>query len=255
MIYQTLLVIVVLITLFVYFNHYLGKRNEYEDFNNFTSRMEGFEGKKKTKKVKKEQPKMDTQNEKVKKEFYGNYLDCPSVFRRGRDYVVYIKPRSKWAREYGMSGEFVYGRSQYKVREIYLRNFPGCCLPRILRPGYVEPNVGRCPFIVQDGNPCRSDACNNQDWSVAPNRRNMSKQCRREVINYCTKNNKLDPGCICWTPEYENTKMCRKLRQEMYDADDYNCKINIFNIEEHPDMKNYIRKDKVPCLNSKAKLF
>ena len=198
---------------------------------------------------------MDTQNEKVKKEFYSSYLDCPAVFRRGRDYVVYIKPESKWAREYGMSGEFVYGQSQYKVREIYLRNFPGCCVPKILRPGYRERNVRRCPFIIQKDNPCQSSACNGQNWSVAPNRKNMSKQCRRQVIHYCTQNHKLDPGCICWTPEYEHTPMCRKLRNEMYDADDYQCKIDIFNIEQHPNMKNYIRKDKIPCFNSSGRKF
>ena len=258
MLFKTTLTLTVIVALGVFFNNYLKNKNEFETFSNLLDTTEDFENdKEKPKKHSKQslKPKvksMDTQNDKVRKEFYQG-MDCPVVYQKNGDFMVVIKPRSCWAKKYNKSGELNYGKNRVIAREIYLKDFPKCPLPRLLRPGSHTPNTKDCPFVVQQDNPCLSEACEGYNWNQFENKKSIPPKCRRQVIHYCTKNANLDPACICWRPEYKDTPACKKKRANYYDAEDYNCQINVFDIETHPDMKNYIRKDKIPCWGCNVK--
>ena len=279
MIYQSLLTLVIIMALGIYFKNYLENRNEYEQFSNLLTEVEHFDNKKSKdtpaqvrarklafqkmeeqdeKKIAQNQKKssMDTQNDEVRKQFYDG-MDCPVVFERNGEFIVVVKPNSCWAKKYSKHGETSYGKNRVYAREIFLRNFPTCSLPRILRPGGHKPNRKNCPFIVEKNNPCSAEVCHGHNWGNNTTKNNMSKQCRRQIIHYCTKNANLDPACICWQPEYRNTKACKQVRNVMYDADNYNCSVNIFNIEDHPAFLrgDYIKVDEIPCYGCNLKQF
>ena len=173
--------------------------------------------------------------------------DCPEAYLSGDKYMVYVKPGSKYAKQLGRSGNFDYGTNRHRAREIYIQNFKGCEVPEILTPHGYKPNLESCPFIIDEMNPCKEYACRDAKWgekNVA--KQGLNKSCRRSVSNYCDRFKYKDPNCICWQPKYEDMPRCRAFRDYMDERGD-KCRIDIFNIEEHPDMKNYIKKDKVPC--------
>ena len=69
-----------------------------------------------------------------------------NLYVEAGDFIVMIKPRSCWAKKYNKSGEMNYGKNRVIAREIYLKDFPKCPLPRILRPGGHTPNNKNCPY-------------------------------------------------------------------------------------------------------------
>ena len=42
-------------------------------------------------------------------------------------------------------------------------------------------------------------------------------------------------------------KECIEYRRKFLNPRDFGCNINYFKVEEHPDIRNYVRKDRVPC--------
>lgn len=174
--------------------------------------------------------------------------DCPEAYLSGDKYMVYVKPGSKYAEKMGRSGNFDYGTNRRQAREIYIHNFKGCEVPEILTPHGYKSNMDNCPFIIDDLNPCKEYSCRKANWgekSVAKQR--LSKSCRRSVSNYCDKFKYKDNSCICWRPEYEDLPRCRALRDYIDERGD-KCRVDVFNIEEHPDIKNYIKIDDIPCM-------
>lgn len=175
--------------------------------------------------------------------------DCPEAYLSGDNYMVYIKPGSKYAEQLRRSGNFDYGTNRRRAREIYIHNFKGCEIPEILTPHGYKTNMDNCPFIIDEINPCKEYSCRKVDWNQKnPAKQNLNKDCRRSISNYCDKFKYKDDSCICWRPQYEDLPRCRALRDFIDNRGD-KCRVDVFNIEEHPDIKDYIRRDKVPCWN------
>jgi hypothetical protein len=173
--------------------------------------------------------------------------DCPEIYYKDGQYYTYIKKNSRWAKDLGRHGEISYGENRKIAKDIYLLNFPSCKVPEIIDDHGINPHNKNCPFIVREGNPCRSVQCRDIDWSKDPLNCNMSRNCRKTVNNYCELNSELDSACYCWREENRDKEHCKKILKHFRDTD--SCDIRAFEIEEHPDFNKYIRKDKIPCWN------
>jgi len=174
--------------------------------------------------------------------------ECPKVVFQKDEYWVFIPSGSRLQKMVGYCGYKSYGRDQANARKMFRINFPSCKIPDILVTPKRHPNFGKCPYIIRDGNPCFSEACADVDWSIKnPRDAKLSHKCRRDINHYCERYNKYDPSCMCWKPQYRDSEECVKFRRNFLDPHDYNCKINYFKIEEHPDISNYVRKDRIPC--------
>lgn len=160
---------------------------------------------------------------------------CPKVNRNNRHYIV---------------GGIDYGRHKKRAREIYQYNYPNCPVPDVLTDGYEKRNAqwNQCPFVFQsDLNPCISEACADADWEAdSPKDANLNRECRRRINAYCEEHPQ-DEFCACWRKENWNLEKCRKFRRKFVNPGDRGCDIRDFNIQEHPDMSDYIRKDRIPC--------
>lgn len=172
-----------------------------------------------------------------------DYSKCPYVFKNDKgDYIVVT---------YGGDGKQIrqsYGKDRSRARKIYRYNFPNCSkLPDILSPDR-PPDWGNCPFVVRSKlNPCFASSCENANWDArTPREAHLSKGCRRRVNAYCEEFPSYDDFCACWRPEYQNLPECKKFRSKFEPHND-DIDISIFNIEDHPDMNKYIRKDRIPC--------
>ena len=173
---------------------------------------------------------------------------CPVVYLKDGQYYIYIPENSTLANQYGYSGERNYGSTRDKARQIYERNFPGCELPDILKYEGGEHPMSNCPFKMHQGdNPCQSTECAGIDWSAPVEQQNTCKSCKTVISNYCNRYKDIDESCICWSDEYKDLGECKAFRSYYEDPNDYNCSIDNFNIDQHPDYNLYIRKDKIPC--------
>ena len=74
----------------------------------------------------------------------------------------------------------------------------------------------------------------------------MTENCKKEVSHYCQMNKGVDEKCECWLPENFDKKECIEFRKHFENPTDY-CKISQYDIEEHPDINKYVRKDNIPC--------
>ena len=174
-----------------------------------------------------------------------NINNCPKVYMRGNNYFVYINPQSKYAKSIG-SGEFPYGSDRNSAKRIFELNFPDCKVPDLFKYGHRSTNLDKnCPFKVKMGNPCLSYQCSGVDFSKDTTIKN--NECKRVVNHYCELNKDIDDSCMCWKKENRNNPTCARKRRDMKHPDDFHCNINYFKISEHPDLKNYVRKDKIPC--------
>ncbi len=172
---------------------------------------------------------------------------CPAVYMKDGGYHVYIPKNSKFAQKMG-TGERNYGKNKDTVRNIYKLNFPGCPVPDILRA--TRPSHQDCPFVINKHNPCNAHACRNVNWKAKnPKDAGFNRKCRKHVSNYCTQFAYQDPNCKCWQDEVRGAPDCQKYRRHFESPEDYGCSVNVFDITEHTDFKNYIRKDKIPCWN------
>jgi len=185
---------------------------------------------------------------------YDKDMSTPLVFKRDGEFYVYIYKNSPYHKEFGYFGKRSYGRDRKLALKLFRENFPNVQpIPDILLyDGNPVESARNCPFIMHDGNPCSSRACRSVDWSQRDlSKQNLSDDCKWNIASYCTQNAGRDPSCACWNTEGEfyNTEYCRKFRKNFETPRDYKCKIDLFEIEEHPDMKNFIRKDRIPCFN------
>jgi hypothetical protein len=174
--------------------------------------------------------------------------DCPKVELKNDEYWVFIQSGSKLHKAVGYCGYKSYGKSQDNAMKIYKLNFPGCPVPDILTIPRRHPSFPLCPYVVNDdSNPCKNGDCPNVNWAEKdPAKMHLSEKCKRGINSYCERHT-YDNECKCWRMPYRNNKECIKYRRQFLNPSDYDCNINNFNIESHPDMSKYIRKDRIPC--------
>jgi hypothetical protein len=179
---------------------------------------------------------------------------CPIVYKKNSEFMVYIPQNSKYASIMG-SNERSYGSNKDHAHQLYRENFPDCPIPDELQ--FKRIDHGKCPFSVRKHNPCNEPECRNVDWNKYLHKNDIPRKCGKHVSHYCRMevensrngNRPIDPICECWKPSNIKNEKCIKIRNVYEPAQEYGCNINVFEIEEHPDFKNYIRKDKIPCWN------
>ena len=182
--------------------------------------------------------------------------NCPKVIFKNKHYYIDIPKNSELAKNLGYYGIKDYGIKREVAKEIYEVNFPGCTVPDILDKNKYKPDLSNCPFILHNSNPCNFYECKDVNWN--PNIKNnsksgnnfysnMNKQCKQRIDNYCQINKGIDPSCYCWEDKNWNKLECKKWRGIFEPPD--KCDFHKYSIEEHPDSKDYIRKDSIPCWN------
>jgi hypothetical protein len=173
-----------------------------------------------------------------------NNDDCPIVYEnKNGEYIVVVRKNSNCERKYKIVGERSYGKDRVVARRIYERNFPDCKVPDILIDEKYVGDISKTPFIVNELNPGRYFECRNVDWKGPVE--NINKQCRMRIDNYCRVNSEYDPACYCWRPDNIGKDECKKFLGKFEDIT--KCDIGKMDIEKHPDLKDYVRKDRVPC--------
>lgn len=168
---------------------------------------------------------------------------CPKVIYENDRYYVIIPNGSKLAKDLGYSGIRDYGGDIDTARKIFEINFPKCKLPDMLDKTKYKADLSECPFVMltQD-NPCNQFECRKTNWTNGiPN----NKNCKRSVDVYCAKYSDVDPACYCWKKENLEKSECLKWRGN-FEAED-KCDFRKFDIEKHPDSKDYIKRSKIPC--------
>lgn len=175
--------------------------------------------------------------------------DCPTAYLKNGEYIVDIPKDSKYRYTLGV-GPRSYGTNKEKANKIYKENFPDCKVPDALKFDRVPHNV--CPYIFRRNNPCNEPECKYVDWSqMDVDKMGLNEGCRKHISHYChiPKHREHDPMCRCWKEGNKYDPECQKMRKMYEPPEDYGFSINIFDIDEHPDFKNYIRKDRIPCWN------
>ena len=168
---------------------------------------------------------------------------CPKVIYENDHYYVIIPNGSKLAKEIGYSGIRDYGGDIDTARKIFEVNFPKCKLPDLLDKTKYKADLSECPFIMlTPENPCNQFECRKTDWN---NGVPDNKNCKRNVDVYCSKYSDVDPACYCWKKENRDKSECMKWRGN-FEAED-KCDFRKFDIEKHPDSKDYIKRSKIPC--------
>jgi len=168
---------------------------------------------------------------------------CPKVIYENDHYYVIIPHGSKLAKDIGYSGIRDYGGDIDTARKIFEINFSKCKLPDILDKTKYKADLSECPFIMlTPENPCNQFECKKTNWT---NGIPDNKNCKRSVDVYCSKYSDVDPACYCWKKENMEKSECMKWRGN-FEAED-KCDFRKFDIEKHPDSKDYIKKNKIPC--------
>ena len=170
---------------------------------------------------------------------------CPSIYKKNNNYNLHIYPNSIYYKDNQFSNEVSYGPDIDKAKKLYHLNYPKCPIPDELLTSN-KKNI-KCPFVVNELNPCYVSSCSNVDW----NKENitdltLNNICKKAISNYCITNKDIDEKCASWKDDNKNSKESRKIRQYIDNPDDY-CDVSNFNIEDHPDFNKYIRKDNIPC--------
>ena len=179
-----------------------------------------------------------------KQEKKENNSQCPKVYKKNGKYVVYIPENGIYS--WFFTGEKIFSGDIDRARNMYAYNFPDCPIPKELisdNNKYKE----YCPFNINELNPCNARVCSDVNWNVT-NYKDLkaNDKCKKVISNYCHVNYDKDDNCICWDPKYKNNKECIEFRKFFEDPNDYCC-ISSFNIEDHPDIKKYVKKDNIPC--------
>ncbi len=192
----------------------------------------------------------------VKKESCGTpeikSSDCPTAYKKGSDYYIFIPEHSYYHNKLGYFGEKLYGNEKAKVKYIYQMNFPDCELPTVLTDNEGGKYSQTCPFIIDQNNPCVAVGCGGVDWNKEyVEDLGLNDKCKNAVSYYCRINYDLDPKCVAWKPENKFDPKSINVRNYFEKPDEY-CDIRNYSIESHPDFKNYIRKDKIPCWGCKV---
>ena len=173
-----------------------------------------------------------------------NNNKCPKVYKKNGKYIVYIPENGLYSGFF--TGEKIFSSDIDKARNMYAYNFPDCPIPREL---IVDSNKYQeyCPFTINELNPCNARVCSNVNWNVENYKDlKIDDKCKKVISNYCHINYDKDENCKCWDPKYKNDKACIEYKRFFENPNDY-CNIASYKIEEHPDIKKYVKKDNIPC--------
>ena len=179
---------------------------------------------------------------------------CPNVYQQNGNYYVHVPKTSFYGHVYGNTNLTKnYGSSKENARTVYQKNYPKCEIPDSLKDhANVDPN--KCPYNIDERNPCTSSNCRNVVWgddnSVISG---LTPECKNDIINYCKNNHPLDPNCSAWKPDNKHHPESQKHRRQFEDQCDDDCTPGRHSIESHPDYKDYIKKDNIPCWNCDLK--
>ena len=100
-----------------------------------------------------------------------------------------------------------------------------------------------CPFKEKEI--CKSIECNGVDWNKPNYKETLPKICKDKVNNYC-RNNFEDQYCNLLRKDKVNNKDALEIVQKNINKLEFKKK-DCSNCDEKIDLKDYIRKDKVPC--------
>lgn len=169
--------------------------------------------------------------------------NCPKVIFEDNHYYVIIPRDSELCKKIGYYGIRDYGTNIDTAKQIYQTNFPNCSVPDILNKNKYKGDLLNCPFIMMTpDNPCTQFDCRNIDWKKGTVK---NKNCKKSIDYYCSKYADMDPACYCWKKENREKDECLKWRGKFESED--KCDFRKHNIEKHPDFKNYIKKNNIPC--------
>jgi len=201
-------------------------------------------------KVKQEEQSKKTKKDETSKSkknstniFQGDGITCPSVTFEEDHYYIIVPPNSSLAKTLGYSGLRDYGTNIDTAKQIFQTNFPKCSVPDILDKNKYKGNLDNCPFIIiNDENPCKKFECRSTNWKKGLS---DDANCKKSIDTYCTKYANLDNACFCWKPENKDNPKCLQWRGKFENQD--RCDFRKADFQKHPDAKNWIRKDKIPC--------
>ena len=175
--------------------------------------------------------------------------DCPTVYKKDTNFIIHIDENSKYSNPY-RKNDISYGPDIDKAKYLYHLNYPKCSIPDELINCH-DNNIDTCRFIINENNPCFTNSCAGVNWNVPTHQElNLNEQCKKSVSHYCRINSNIDDECYCWKPEFKDDEKCISIRKYFENPLDY-CNPKSFNIEDHPDFKNYIKKDNIPCWGCK----
>ena len=182
------------------------------------------------------------------------YNECPAVYKHRGNHMVRVSYNTKYGKRYNLdkNNRYLvrnYGKNQSDARDTYLQNYPDCAVPHDLQKHKKPTDHSNSPFSL-DNNPHTQSECYGVNWDMKnPHNMNMSDKCKRIVATHC-ENNHTDTGCSDWHPDNKNCPKSQKNRRHFQPADP-RCRPGSHEIEDHPDYKKYIRRDKIPCWNCK----
>ena len=175
--------------------------------------------------------------------------NCPEVRYEDGHYYVIVPKNSALEQKVGYSGLRDYGTNIETAKLIFETNFPQCPVPNILDKRKYKANLNKCPFLILGNeNPCSQFDCQKADWEKGYVK---DKKCKNAIEHYCRTHNDKDPACYCWKDENKNKPECLKFRGKFETED--RCDFRKYNIEKHPDFKDYINIDKIPCWSCNLK--
>jgi hypothetical protein len=174
-----------------------------------------------------------------------NNSDCPTVYKKDNNFMIKIDKNSKYYNSF-RKNDISYGSDINKAKYLYHLNYPKCSIPDQLINAF-DDNINTCRFTINENNPCYTNSCAGVNWNIKNYKDlNLNDKCKKAVSHYCQINNNIDDECYCWKPEYKDDEKCISIRKYFENPLDY-CDPKNFNIEDHPDFKNYIKKDSIPC--------
>lgn len=185
----------------------------------------------------------------------GTHDDCPSVYKHNNKHMVRVSHNTKYGKQYNLNknNRYLvrnYGSNKTDARDTYSQNYPECPIPPTLQEHQSNSDHENSPFSL-DKSPYTNPSCYNVKWNMVNPKKmsNMSDKCKRVVSTHC-ENNPKDTGCFDWHPENYDSPESQTNRRYFQPADP-RCHIGNHEIEDHPDYKKFIRKDKIPCWNCK----
>ena len=173
----------------------------------------------------------------------GDGVTCPDVRFEDDHYYIIIPPNTDLSKKLGYSGLRDYGTNIDTAKQIFQTNFPKCKVPSILDKNKYQGDLSNCPFIIiNNENPCKKFDCKGTDWKKGTSN---NSNCKKAIDTYCTKYADLDNACYCWREDNKNKPDCLQWRGKFENQD--KCDFRKADFTKHPDAKNWIRKDKIPC--------
>ena len=202
-------------------------------YDNF---MTSSQIKKETEKIKKGNNK-PKENNKPKKDGMNN--EIISYMKNG-NYYIYIHKNSKWYNKFHKYGPINYGPNRERAESLFKQNFPGVSPPKHLDQTAPNPSANLCNFIGNKNNPCITGHCRDTEWNENPLKiKKLTNKCKTNVTSYCKEFSDKDPFCVAWSKQSDtyNTRHAKNIRRVFGEPQ----------IISEIDMKNYIRKDRIPC--------